>query len=367
MSKGIKFFERFTLKIQGDEGLAKWISDYYERLPSAGESESADLVFSNLLSLPTVEYQKGDPKRYYGFGDGWFIRKERNNCIAINEDWTHIKASPGMSPWHLIDLIEYPIRRQMADDGFVMAHGSSVIVNDTTFVFPAWRHTGKTNTILTLLQEHRGQYLSDDRVFINSDGEVYGYPLKVNMYPYNFSAFPNLSPFSRTEELRSQTSSKISNLIKFDRSLVDKMLKFTNDYLIDPDLKKLMHMDEIFPSTSFAETASLDELVFLQTKPGLAVNDINKKTYNSTAAMSDFVAINTREWNNMLQEWCSVHESFVETQNTFQQYNDFVTKEKKLIKDITNSCPTLRLVLPQEENWYNENVGPKLREVVLNE
>ena len=210
----INFFDRLIVEIQGENSLTEWVNKYYEKLTIDKTPKPIDLVISPLDESPSPDVMKGDPNQYYGRQDNQFIIKKHDNLVSIDDDWSHIKASEKTSPYFLSDLIEFLLRQRMSNEGFALVHASAVQVDDTTYVFPAWRHTGKTNTLISLLQEDNSGYLSDDRVWIRNDGTVLGYPLPINMYPYNYNAFPNLSPSKTSEKIRGVISNKIEEIVR---------------------------------------------------------------------------------------------------------------------------------------------------------
>jgi hypothetical protein len=58
-------------------------------------------------------------------------------------------------------------------------------------LFPAWRGAGKTNTLLSLLRAG-GNFLADDRLRAGVSGDARGYPLCVNLQPYNVDSFSEI-------------------------------------------------------------------------------------------------------------------------------------------------------------------------------
>ncbi|HEX7017426.1 MAG TPA: hypothetical protein VF209_00770, partial [Patescibacteria group bacterium] len=72
----------------------------------------------------------------------------------------------------------------------LFVHASAVSQAGKTWLFPAWRNTGKTHSMLTLTQQ--GYAFTGDDYCVVRGKTVYLYPKKVNLFSYNFSQFPQI-------------------------------------------------------------------------------------------------------------------------------------------------------------------------------
>lgn len=91
-----------------------------------------------------------------------------------------IKASPllAKSPHVLYtNVVEAVLRWKFVERGYALVHGACVAVDDRAYLITARTDTGKTTTILRLLDNYPGvTFLSDDLTLIRPDGAVFSYP-----------------------------------------------------------------------------------------------------------------------------------------------------------------------------------------------
>jgi hypothetical protein len=91
-----------------------------------------------------------------------------------------VLASPlvAKSPHVLYTNIVEPILRwTFVEKGYALVHGACVAVDDRAYLITARTDTGKTTTILRLLDNYSGvAFLSDDLTLLRPDGTVLSYP-----------------------------------------------------------------------------------------------------------------------------------------------------------------------------------------------
>lgn len=71
--------------------------------------------------------------------------------------------------------------------GVLYIHSSAFYKNGA-YIFPAWRHAGKTSSIFSLANE-KIEFLADDFCVLRN-GVVYLYPKYINIFSYNFQQYP---------------------------------------------------------------------------------------------------------------------------------------------------------------------------------
>jgi len=72
--------------------------------------------------------------------------------------------------------------------GYALIHsGSLSYLGRKCILFPAMRDTGKTSTILSLLDGKKFKFMSDDLTIISKNGDVYSYPKDVGISPYTLT------------------------------------------------------------------------------------------------------------------------------------------------------------------------------------
>ena len=83
------------------------------------------------------------------------------------------------------------LRRHLPTENKTFLHASSAVIKGEAYVFCGWSHSGKTNGLLKCL-EKGGEYLGDDKVIMDRNGKIHPYPLRINLFGYNFDANPLL-------------------------------------------------------------------------------------------------------------------------------------------------------------------------------
>ncbi|GAF76893.1 unnamed protein product, partial [marine sediment metagenome] len=90
----------------------------------------------------------------------------------------------------LTDVIEPLMQLFFLRRGFSFIHASTVS-KENGYCFCAFPRTGKTNTVLALMQEGY-DFMSDDLSIINKEGMVFPYPCPISVKPHNLNALPSL-------------------------------------------------------------------------------------------------------------------------------------------------------------------------------
>jgi len=88
------------------------------------------------------------------------------------------------------NLVEPLLRFMLVQRDRVLLHGATVRLNGRTVTLSARTDTGKTSTILQLLQEHSGVFYSDDMVVVAANGGVSRYPKPLTISAHTVRATP---------------------------------------------------------------------------------------------------------------------------------------------------------------------------------
>jgi glycosyltransferase involved in cell wall biosynthesis len=147
---------------------------------------------------------EGDGNRFVyneGFGPlGFGINIRMGQTIDI-------KATPLLrhSPHVLYTNVVEPILRwTFTQKGYALVHGACIAFDDDAYLLTARTDTGKTTTILKILDRQRresdtGSFLSDDLTLLSADGQVLTYPKPMTISRHTVAAVrtPLLSRFER--------------------------------------------------------------------------------------------------------------------------------------------------------------------------
>jgi dolichol-phosphate mannosyltransferase len=94
-------------------------------------------------------------------------------------DPVEVTASPALaaSPHVLYtNVIEALLRFMLVDRGYMLLHSACLEINNRGIMLSARTDTGKTGTILKLLRNHGGWFLSDDMTVIDANGVALSFP-----------------------------------------------------------------------------------------------------------------------------------------------------------------------------------------------
>ena len=350
----IKIPDGPTINIDGSGGLYSSFGSYYQKfITETGSDPDIECTIEELD--PDPETVLGGPDDYYGRAGEDFIIKDGPNEILVNSDLSRISASPSTNKHFFSELLEYKIRLYKAEKSQAFLHASAVHVDGKTFVFPAWRHTGKTNTLLSILDRFGGSYLSDDRVWVSTEGTVHGHPLPVYLLPYNYNSFPELLDSG----LLDRTSEIVSKVTQDRHSFLPRALYYFNQFYIEPKASNSELIESIFPNVSYKNTASIDNIVVLLTDPDRTAEPVIEHMDQKTCA--DFIArISQYEWNKNIEEYASAYEFLFDSTGALSRVEELKNKEKEIFQQFVAEADTHSLKIPREEKWINRDLSEKI-------
>lgn len=138
---------------------------------------------------------------------------------------TKIKFTESLSRFGRIDppSINSILDIKLTLKDFALLHGGCLNYNGRCLLFIASRDIGKTSTVLSLLDEEKIKFMSDDLTIISRRGEAYAYPEKVSISPYTLTG-KVLPPYSRIIRSRLAKSHFLSLLLGrfFNLELVER-------------------------------------------------------------------------------------------------------------------------------------------------
>lgn len=127
----------------------------------------------------------------------------KNNKAIINfheftNDSINIEIEDSFDLYYLFTfIIESLLIIWGTNHEILFLHASGVAKKGIVTVFPAWRNTGKTNTILD--QCKSGYDFCGDDFCIIRNKKVYLYPKSLNIFSYNLRAFPSVYKYFHTK------------------------------------------------------------------------------------------------------------------------------------------------------------------------
>jgi hypothetical protein len=89
------------------------------------------------------------------------------------------------------NLVEPMLRFLLAQRNRMLLHAATVVINGETITLSAKTDTGKTGTVLRLLQAHGGEFYSDDMVILDQDGTLSRYPKPLTLSAHTVRSTPS--------------------------------------------------------------------------------------------------------------------------------------------------------------------------------
>ena len=165
------------------------------------------------------------------------------------------------------NIVEPILRWRFVELGYALVHGACVSVDGKAFLITARTDTGKTTTMLKLLDAHPWSFLSDDLTLITPEGAVLMYPKPMTISRHTVHAVkaPRLTWLERLtlipqSRLHSRSGRIFAMLIA--RTHLPVATVNTIVQMLVPPPK--YHVDRLIPGVDVAPTATLAGLMIIQ-------------------------------------------------------------------------------------------------------
>ncbi len=165
------------------------------------------------------------------------------------------------------NLVEPILRWEFVRRGYALAHGACVVRGDDAFMVTARTDTGKTTTMLKLLDAHPYGFIADDFTIVQPDGTVLTYPKPLTISKHTLHAVktPRLTYRERsTLGLQSRLHSRSGRRFAFFLTRTGLPVATVNTVvqLIVPPPKYAVQ--RLVPSVHMSDSAKLAGLLVIQ-------------------------------------------------------------------------------------------------------
>lgn len=349
--RSYNFFDEFRLTIQGNGGIRDYLDltyRYFRENSGENKSEGDLTVVTEDFETEPDKILGGPSKNYTSTAESKFAFSYDGGTWQIEEDWSKVRCTPTAHNAWTRAVIEGEIRKEFAESGFSIVHASGVRRNGETIIFPAWRHTGKTNTMLTMLS-NGGEYLSDDRMWVGNDGTIRPFPIPIHLLSYNYNSFPSLSD-GVSDVLLSMASTKIGEKVYDNTGTMYKGLDLFNRAFLTRS--KWIWPAQLFENVAIADTTTVDKVVLLQSS-GSA--DVEFERISDGYLQTMLESINYYEWNSKLREIYTAYDTLIgDDESMRSELDDLEAKEHDIFGGFTANADCFVLKLPQQETWTDE-------------
>jgi glycosyltransferase involved in cell wall biosynthesis len=148
------------------------------------------------------------------------------NFRATLGERTEVEVGPLLArSSHVVytNILEPLLRFMMVSRGRMLLHSACVELDGIGVMLSALTDTGKTGTVLRLLREHGGKFLSDDMTVIDAEGNAYCFPKPLTISAHTLRAV-NADDLTRSEWRRLQVQSRLHS--KGGRSIGMALARF---------------------------------------------------------------------------------------------------------------------------------------------
>jgi hypothetical protein len=358
------FFGKLLLEVRGEGGRStgqfRTMYDHYE---VKDPSREPDMVVEQTTEDIEVETVLGDPDDHYGWTGDRFVVRNRSSYMAVEPGWSHIYVTPNWEPFYAIYPVEFRVRRQFVDEDSALVHASGIELDGETTLFPAWRGAGKTNTLISLLREGAG-FLADDRLWVGADGSVKGYPLSVNLQPYNIQSFPEIQiqHDGLKDHARQELSEYIDQNFDVSGSVFEKGVTFFNRYYLKDNSRTFTDVSTLFPQAEYVEDSSVDNVVILRAAP--KADDVEIEEVSDDDAVSATQAISFYEWNERLEEYFRAYDALVPGGSAVDELERVIDAEERVFERLFEDVDTYRASIPRKADWGADGIDEQVVDAV---
>ena len=170
------------------------------------------------------------------------------------------------------NVVEALLRFVLASRDYALLHSATVVIDGQGIMLSAHTDTGKTATILRMLREHGGAFLSDDMTIVSGDGPVYSYPKPLTISHHTLGAIDGAGASSFTERTRLVLKSSLHS--KQGRGTGLRLARMNLPIMTMNAVTQAMvpppkyHVDELVPC-QIADSAKVKHLILIARGPRL--------------------------------------------------------------------------------------------------
>lgn len=330
-----------ALSLTGPGPIADQLRRIYEKFPTTTRTPDLRIEVGAIKEAqgPVL----GSPNNGYARDDGFLITYGDRRA-KFDEDWRTLRTEPGFSTALTITLAEGELRKKLAtlDPATAMVHASAVEYEGETILFPAWKGSGKTNTLLTFL-EAGANHIADDRLWLDAQGTVRSYPTPLHLHRCNLRSFPDLDPGFSTR--RARLSERVTEKTRRSNSRLARATAVLNDALVTQTA--WAQVGESFPDVAQRHEAEIDRIVLLQATTATEPSREKLSTESFSTAMA---AIHEDEWNRDLDRIHRGFDTLFDGRKT-AELDALRERERYAISEAAHNAPLYRLSVPRRDHW----------------
>lgn len=174
----------------------------------------------------------------YGFGAKLVMTKPVGK--------TKIKYTKALKRWATKErwetLLKAVLSIKLLEKGYTLVHSGGLSVEEKGLLITGMQNSGKTSTVLSLLDGDNFKFMGDDMIILSSKGKVYSYPMKVRISPKTLTG----NAISYRETLK-------------DKLLKNRVLSIFAERFLQEDIKNLQKI----PNKLIVDDSPLSKIFLL--------------------------------------------------------------------------------------------------------
>lgn len=345
-------FDGFTLKVTGAGDAVSRFEDFIGFYPADG---AADPDFS--IRLEPIEGAPetllGDGSDGYGRYDEQFFTTKNWATLSIEKSWDEARFDPhrygcGRAGYVLTNLL----RHRHANEGLAVLKASAVEYEGEVIAFPAWRDSGKTSVLISLLLDG-ANYLSDDVLWIDGDGRATSYdtaPMLQTISTRLLAANGNGPHSSRAVRARDRFANALESLRDRLGPGTGRVVEFAEKRYVRPGRR--VPLSESVPDAEFVPAADVDRLVFLERAGADVIDTPQSESITPDAARQFLETIRYHRLDKELYEMYRSYDLlFPETPSRTDELESVVAAEDEVYDDVVDAVDVHKMRIPTTTDW----------------
>lgn len=172
------------------------------------------------------------------------------------------------------NVLEPIIRWKLVAHGYALVHAAGFVMNGVTHLITARTDTGKTTTMLKILEKEGTSFISDDLILVDRTGMALAYPKPLTISAHTVAALHN-TDLNRIERLflpiqsrlHSRTGRQFAFFLSSRRIPVATLNTFVQRLLPPPKYR----VDKLVPGVRVEQAAPIGSLSIIQRGTGEAI------------------------------------------------------------------------------------------------
>lgn len=252
-----------------------------------------DNVFNSIYINKNLYYARSENKFICVYKDMKLVIDSKKSIAKIDS----IIVNCNFNKMFFNIVFDMILRSKLSVNSIALMHAAGVSKDSKTILLLSNKSVGKTSLTLNLVSKG-WKYLSDDKIWVNSSGDVLSYPRYVVIKESNLNIHKNLfSKYTIFKYNIKRLLKKISNNHNY---------LYILDYLVKIPIQKYK-IEVLYPSSTILKKTNIKHIIFLE-KTYIDNYMIYKENIENKDVLMKIMSISNLEWNLNSIELTSAHD-----------------------------------------------------------